>query len=43
MHAHIEFAFVLNSVDLWVFGCVFCMSLVFSVEHFISVLVAVVF
>ena len=35
VNAHTEFAFVLNSADLWVFGCVFCMSLVFSVEYFI--------
>ena len=43
VHAHGEFAFVLNSADLWVFGCIFCKSLVFPVEYFISKWVATVF
>ena len=43
VQAHAEFALVLNSANLWVFGCVFCKSLVFPVEDFISVWVAAVF
>ena len=43
VQAHAEFALVLNSVNLWVFGCVFCKNLVFPVEYFISVWVPSVF
>ena len=43
VQAHAEFSLVLNSADLWVFGCVFCKSLVFSVEYFISVWFAATF
>ena len=43
VQAHVEFALVLNSANLWVFGCVSCKSLVFPVEYFISVWFASVF
>lgn len=42
MQAHAEFALVLNSADLWVFGCDFVRFLVFPIEYFISVRFATV-